>query len=549
MKNVLASSTRITGLGKFLIALSGSFSEAKVEQQQSAKKTTSPQRKRLHLLYLINDVLHHAKYHDQGELDYKNISSNLQKSAEAIIGNTASSDLAKHHIQERLRDLLDIWAANSYFESEYIQGLRTVCENPDKSLAELSGNGLTGEQNFNDSDRSAVAVGREVPYVMPSTHGDPSTPFYDLPAGNMIRHIVPNRQEPINAKLMKPIQFAPGPADEGLANIVKDFLADTDQIYANSISKSDNLAADTDEMGQSIVYDEMTRERVDDTYYGWSRAFCENMKKRRSKKLGPRRGRSLSNSISRSHSRSYSRDPPQRRGRRYSDTDSQSNGRSRSRSYSASRSRKRTSRYRSREKLSRGRRSLSNDSSRSRSLPRKHYSGRNYSRSRTSSRERSYSPMESIKTSTNVQQNGMQSPYNQQFQQFQQPQQPLDPRTGLPVPSAPSLAPPTINQFPPNLAMGLNGVPFPPPPPPASYNGIWPPPPPPLTGMNANLNNAPQSMPFQFGGLPPPPPPEQATNFFAQFGGQNNGLGNFPNQTPGQYGRPGGPGSYDNRGR
>ena len=552
MKNVLASSTRVTGLGKFLNALSGSFSEAKIEQQQqqhSAKKIISAQRKRLHLLYLLNDVLHHAKYHDQGKLDYQNISSNLQKSIEAMIGNVASSDLAKNqNIQERVRELLDIWADNNYFEFAYIQGLRAICDNPDKGSAGLPGNGLTREQNFNDSEKSAFAVGREVPYVMPANHGDPSTPFYDLPAGNMIRHIIPNRPEPINAKLMKPIQFAPGPADEGLANIVKDFLADTDQIFANSVSNGDNFVTDTDEMGQTVVYDELTRERVDDTYYGWSRAFCENMKKRRLKTSGHRREHSLSQSTSRSRSRSYSRDPPRRSGKRYSDTRSQSNGRSRSRSYSASHSQERTSRYRNREKPNRGRRSISNDSSRSRSLPRKYHSRRNYSRSRTPSRERSYSPMESIKTSSEVLHNGMQVPFNQQFQQFQQPQQPLDPRTGLPVPSTSSLAPPTINQFPPNLAMGLNGVPFPPPPPPASYNGIWPPPPPPLAGMNANLNPAAQPLPFQFSGLPPPPSPEQATNFLAQFAGQNSGLGNISDQTSGQYGRRGHR-PYGNRGR
>ena len=536
-----------------MIALSGSFSEAKAEkQQQSAKRTISAQRKRLHILYLLNDILHHAKYHDQGKLDYRNISSNLHKSIEAIIGNVASSDLVKHqNIQERLRKLLDIWADNSYYESSHIQGLRAICDNPDKGLAELPGNGLTREQNFGDSDKSTVAAGREVPYVMPASHGDPSTPFYDLPAGNMIRHIVPNRPESINVKLMKPIQFAPGPADEGLTNIVKDFLADTDQIYANSVSKGENLVADTDEMGQIKVYDELTRERVDDTYYGWSRAFCENMKKRRSKNSGSRCERSISQSVtrSRSRSRSYSRDPSRRRGRRYSDTRSHSNGRSRSRSYSASHSRERTSRYRSRDKLNRGRRSLSNDSSRSRSLPRRDYSRRNYSRSRTPSRERSYSPMENIKPSTDTLQNGTQMPFNQQFQQFQQPQQPLDPRTGLPVPNGASMAPPTINQFPPNLAMGLNGVPFPPPPPPASYNGIWPPPLPPLAGMSANLSPTPQPMPFQFGGLPPPPPPEQATNFLAQFTSQNNGSGNFSSEPSAQYGRPGGLGSYGNRGR
>ena len=521
-----------------------------MEQQQSVEITISSRRKRLHLLYLLNDVLHHTKYHDQGHLDLKNVSTNLQKGIEGIIDNVVFSDVAKYQkVHERFQGLLDLWAGNAYFEPTYLQRLREIYDNPNNGSTEVSENCMSGQRDKNDNKKVSLAAGRDAPYVIPASHGDPSTPFYDLPAGNMIRHIIPNRPEPINAKLMKPIQFAPGPADEGLANIVKDFLADTDEIFTNNVSDGKNLMADMDEMGQRVSYDDLTKERVDDTYYGWSRAFCENMKKRRLKGTEPRRERSLSYSMS--SSRSHSRDPPLGRGRRYSDIRSHSDGRSRSRSNSASRSREHSSRYYKRENLNKGRRSISTDGSRSRS-PLKHRSRRSYSRSRTLSRERSYSPMESIKTQSEMPNDSMRLPFNyqhQQYQQLQHPQQPLDPRTGLPVPNASSITPPMMNQFPSNLAMGLNGVPFPPPPPPASYNGIWPPPPPPLSGLNTNMNPATQAMPFQFGGLPPPPPPEQAVNLLAQFTGQNGGLRSFPGQISGQHRQPGEFGPYDERGR
>ena len=544
LDNVLHSSTRVVGLGKLLHALSGSFENAKEVQQRSREVAASPRRKRLHMLYLLNDILHHTKYHNSDRLDHDNVSSTLQKGIELIITDVALLDVAKRKkLHERFHRLLALWIENAYFEPAYLHRLREIYDNPIDDSSNVAEEGTAGQRDPNNTEKASFVAGRDAPFVMPASHGDPSTPFYDLPAGNMIRHIIPNRPEPINAKLMKPIQFAPGPADEGLTNVVKDFLAEADQIYTSVEPKDCALAAEADEMGQQVTYDELTKERIDDTYYGWSRAFCENMKKRRLKDAEPRRARSpsYSTSRSRSRSRSNSRNPPRRRGRRYSDTQSRGGGRSRSRSYSASPSRERSSRYHKREYSLDGSRSLSADGSRSRS-PRNH-NGRSYSRNRSPFRERSYSPMESIRTTSDVPYNGIPPSFHgqsQHFQQPQQPQQPLDPRTGLPVPNATSMTPPIMNKFPSNLAMGLNGVPFPPPPPPAFYNGIWPPPPPPLSGINTSMNSATQATPFQFGGLPPPPPPGQAVNFLAQFAGQNGGLGNLDGQNTRQRNRNGG---------
>ncbi|GKT84590.1 RNA polymerase II-binding domain protein [Colletotrichum tofieldiae] len=118
----------------------------------------------------------------------------------------------------------------------------------------------------------------------------------------------------MNPDMIKPLQLAPGPADKALANAVKDLLVDVERLYSKTAppqTADSQQHMDVSEMGERIVLDEVTGEIVHgETYYGWSRRFCEKMKQRRKKAKGgndgPGRGRSDSRSRSRSRSRSYS---------------------------------------------------------------------------------------------------------------------------------------------------------------------------------------------------------------------------------------------------
>ncbi|KAI9870790.1 MAG: hypothetical protein M1823_008639, partial [Watsoniomyces obsoletus] len=85
---------------------------------------------------------------------------------------------------------------------------------------------------------------------MPSTHGDPSLPFYELPAGNLMPHIVPKRSTSIRPDTIRPLQFAAGPADEGLVNAVKDFLRDIEHIDDAYAIEEKEIVADIDDLGQ-----------------------------------------------------------------------------------------------------------------------------------------------------------------------------------------------------------------------------------------------------------------------------------------------------------
>ena len=215
---------------------------------------------------------------------FSTLIGSLQSCIVEILGYAAAYDRAKnpkHH--GRLDELLDIWAESGYFSQDYIRKLREVVRN---SFLATTGSPVKYGEKVEKEKK------KDLPFVMPSTHGDPLTPYYDLPAGNLMPHMIPNSTVPLQPESIKPLQFLAGPADDKLVTALQAFLDDVDRMYA--VDKDDGRRnVDLDELGETVVRDEVTGEPVDgDTYYGWSREFCHQMKKRRS----PSRGRSYSDS-------------------------------------------------------------------------------------------------------------------------------------------------------------------------------------------------------------------------------------------------------------
>ena len=443
MDYVVSSSNRVGVWAKYLVALSGSFDDSAKAPDTHSK--TSSKRKRLHILYLLNDLFHHTKYHSETSVGFSTLTSSLQPYIVELLGSASSYDREKnpkHH--RRLDDLLDIWDENGYYSKDYVNKLREVVKN----------SALTGPVKASigfEEDRAEPAnklPPRDVPFVMPPTHGDSSTPYYDLPAGNLVPHIIPNSASSLRPDSIKPLQFLAGPADGKLVDAVKVFLHDADRIYGSGkLEPKEDEVIDIDELGQTVIRDALSGEIIDgETYYGWSRGFCQQMKKR---------NRSESRSPSRSRSRSLS---PDNRRRRYSSPRSDD-------------SRRLGSRSRSRSPPRRGFR-RNGSYSRSRSRPRR----------RSPSREKSYSPPPSAPRFQPAQNQFM--PPNMNF-------------------SPPSSFPPA---YPPMPYSSAPGMPPAPPPPPPNYQGQWPPPPPPMSQMNypPPMNSA-FPPPFQQGGFFPPP--------------------------------------------
>lgn len=469
-------------------ALATSFTASadnKVAREPSIK------RKRLHILYLINDILHHGKFQSNDV----SINSKIQPMLMGLVGSAASFKGCPKH-QRKIQELLGIWEEKDYYGAKYVDKLRETANNAAES-GDVSENAIASGSKEEASTSKST---KYAPYVMPATHGDTSTPWFDLPAANLMPHIIPNSTKPINPDMIKPLQFVAGPADEALVVAVKALLDDVEVIFGES-SQDEKESWDIDELGQPVILDEITGDVIGgEGYYGWSRTFCEKMKRRKKGLDMPdrddERGR---DSRSRSSSRSV-------RKRRHSDSGDESS----------------RERYRSRQR----RRSYSSSRSPSPDRPRSRHSGRN-SRSRYSSPKRSPSasrPAGSHHKETNQAPNTYQSPTAYQ---------------GLPYP-------------PPSLPAQM---PFQP-----GFNPAFPPPPPPSVPYNNNQNfNAPgfNASNQQFGSWPPPPPPPNMNFSASQPWPPPPPPGNPPinfqphqnpyQQFPGAY-PPTGPGNWQQQG-
>jgi hypothetical protein len=427
LQNVVPSSTRTGALGKYLASLAKYFQQDDKRERNGRSEASKPSasRKRLHIFYLLNDLLHHAKYHCQSMSLFSTLSGSLQPFLVDLVQSTALDCKAK--VRNRLLELFGIWNEEKYYPADYIIELKAAM---DPTQNTRSSKTRSADTKAPEPPKEA----KELPFIMPSTHGDQSVPYFDLPAGNLMPHIMPNSSAAIRPDQVRALQFVPGPADDRLVHALKNFLKEVDNMNDSAQADVSATVTDIDDLGQVSYQDENGDVVGGDTYYGWSRAFCEKMKKRREAD-NSRGSRARSYSPSRSPSRSRSRSP--RKKRRYSDSIG---------SRSASRSR---------SSRSRGPRNSRRDVSSPRLSSRDH---------RKRSRSRSYSPSQSVPL----------------------PAPPLlqtdfHPHAGF----TPQFPPTTItqkhptsfqalpNQIPFQPPLGPGGLPLPPPPP--NYSGPWPP--------------------------------------------------------------------------
>lgn len=446
MENIIPSAARTTAVGKYLVALSLSFAEPADGDDQKPARGTAPSywRRQLHVLYLLNDVLHHTKFHFKSLSTHSTLTRTLQSSLVDLFGAASAYSLEVYVHQHRcITDLLDIWEGKGYYQPSYIQKLRDTVSKSSKVDLENQGENRKPSEDVGGKER------KDAPYILPPSHGDSMTPFHDLPAANMMPHIVPNSAKPIKPQSMKALQFTAGPADEDLVMAVRGFLTNVDSLYAHDFENKKGYM-DVDELGQPILSDEIAGNFPGGNgYYGWSREFCEKMKQR-----GIGLGH-IGTIVGRANSTERSQSPHKRR--RYSDSGSSRSldrnfGQSRSSSISSNQGARRRNFTRSSSKS----RESSRESRRYRSL-----------RSRSQSRSLSYSPPQAA----SVLQRPL-PPANPQIMQHNQAQGP---------------SPPTSMRFPQTFSKGFlagpGGIPIPPPPP--NYHGPWPPPPPPMPSSNS----------------------------------------------------------------
>lgn len=502
---------RLEALAKYLkqVAIALTQFQTALGAEKLKPKATSEGRKNLHLLYLLNDILHHLKYHGDFGSILVPFAAGLENVVElvtvAICRAETSTTAILHKQTERL---LAVWGDEEYFTSNAVARFRSALRGANAADRQQGVTDANGHKRF-DANNDQLAVEKGAPFIMPALHGDPSVSYYDLPAATMLPHITPNSTTPINPKLIKPLQFVPGPASERLANAVRDFLLDAEEIYRPTITSDDGYAPDIDDLGQPIIRDRDSGAISGDSYYGWSRAFCEQMRKLRSCDTRTARGRSPS--------RSRSTDKYQGRKRRPST-------RSRSGSFSSCSSRSgrklKRSKHRSHSHRSSSSTAPGRLTSRQRSRSPASNHQRNYGRgkSRSVSRDMSYSP-ELRPTEAPII-----APQQLQSAPAYPVAGPVDPRTGFPL-LVPPFAP--FNNFN-GLLIGVGGFHVPARPP--GHQGGWPPPPPPPQQLPSNMtfNMHPGTQPsiHSIAGLPPLPVAADPARLLAQLASQ------IPHQLP-----------------
>ncbi|KAJ5099651.1 hypothetical protein N7532_006652 [Penicillium argentinense] len=272
-QHVTSSANRIGGLAKYLVILAGPLDEPPA----AARSNPSPKRRKLHILYLLNDLLHHSKYHLAGTTTFSTVSGSLQPYMVDLLGYAAAYDRQKyprHH--RRLDDLLEIWSEHGYFSPDLIHQLREVAKDA----------ALTGAAPPSSTDILAVELdatknqSKEEAYIIPKTHGDRNGPWYDLPAGNFLHHFdIPlDKTMPVRPENIRAMGMYEGPAPPETVEVLKKLLREADEIYDTEVTTKDDEVLDINELGQRVVRDATTGDILNGrTYYGWCRPFCQEM--------------------------------------------------------------------------------------------------------------------------------------------------------------------------------------------------------------------------------------------------------------------------------
>ncbi|KAH7042584.1 hypothetical protein B0J12DRAFT_743117 [Macrophomina phaseolina] len=255
LKNIVTSNKRADALGKYLARLAQSFAESQNSRKPSKRDAPSSRRKALHLLYLLNDLIHHVRVHDGPLAD---LAKALEPHLDLIFVAAFSLQLpGKSKLRQRLAKLTELYEDENLYGKSYRERVRRALQDASVPTAITPG----------AAEAHATTSSKEVPYALPAFHGEPNDPWYDLPAGALMPHIRPNDPRPINPHNIKAVDLRNKTAEMGLVNAVKDLLNYSESLY----NEDEGIVADIDMMGQPLVRDEVTGElTVTEGYYGWN---------------------------------------------------------------------------------------------------------------------------------------------------------------------------------------------------------------------------------------------------------------------------------------
>ncbi|KAJ6155464.1 hypothetical protein N7470_006030 [Penicillium chermesinum] len=297
LQHVAYSTNRVEYLAKYLAELARSFAVP-----SAPRSKPSPQRRQIHILYLLNDLLHHFKSQQDPHAALPALCESQPQHILKLFAHVSAYSPETYPVHHRrLRNLLDHWSEKGYLSDSLIHRLREVVKTPSAAPVE---------------ELPAPVQRKRMFHV--------SMPYYDLPVGNWLQHLIPNATIRLRPADLKPLQFKAGPADEMLVEDLKRFLKEADEIPGTEPLVKEDKTVGVDILGQRIIRDATASEN----YYAWSRSFAQKMKKRSDgfrgrhrsvseERIGRKRRHSedsASDYTVPSDSRSISRSRPQKRG-------------------------------------------------------------------------------------------------------------------------------------------------------------------------------------------------------------------------------------------
>ncbi|GME41867.1 calcium homeostasis endoplasmic reticulum protein [Neofusicoccum parvum] len=248
----LRSTKRVDALGKYLVKLAQTIAEEQPPPHKVSRNTAPSNRRRLlHLLYLLNDIVHHQRTHDAPVAE---LTKTLEPHLELLFTTALSLQMpARPKLRQRVAKLTELYEDSKLYSEGYRKRVR-------KALQEASVPSAANPEPASSTSKDAV-------WALPAFHGDPNDPWYDLPAGALMPHMRPNDPRPVDPYNIKPVDLRNKTVDNGLINAVKDLLG----FAADLDNEDEGIVADIDMMGQPVVQDEASGElTVTNGYYGWS---------------------------------------------------------------------------------------------------------------------------------------------------------------------------------------------------------------------------------------------------------------------------------------
>ena len=229
----------------------------------------SSQRQCIHILYMLHDVLHDLQRHQSAAQNALELAQTVQPCLKALVRLASAADYSSDVHTSKLFELFALWRVEQYLEPNALLELQEIAQHSENAVRVID-----NAQAESDTDPSPTT-----PLLMPASHGDAFMPFHDLPAATMIPYIIPNSAQPLDPHLIKPLHLVPGLATKAMSQHLRDLLAEGERMYSADSPSTTRVNSDIDPLGQFVEVDrtEVLESKVD-SYYGWSRQFCQMMK-------------------------------------------------------------------------------------------------------------------------------------------------------------------------------------------------------------------------------------------------------------------------------